>query len=73
MGDRRMSVEYGGQLVREAKELAEKEQVDLDIALKAVVGAKHAIGLYEIKDEVIVLQDVMREIQTNLEGIELHV
>tara|TARA_R110002096_G_scaffold127934_2_gene276070 strand:- start:1856 stop:2062 length:207 start_codon:yes stop_codon:yes gene_type:complete len=68
-----MSVEYGGQLVREAKELAEKEQVDLDIALKAVVGAKHAIGLYEIKDEVIVLQDVMREIQTNLEGIELHV
>ena len=64
---------YGGQLVREAKELAEKEQVDLDIALKAVVGAKHAIGLYKIKDEVIVLQDVMRDVQNNLEGIELHV
>jgi|TARA_B110000858_G_C17808425_1_gene479371 hypothetical protein len=61
MGDRMMTVEYGGQLVREAKELAEKEQVDLDIALKAVVGAKHAIGLYQIKDEVIVLKDVLNK------------
>tara|TARA_Y100000748_G_C15361960_1_gene436129 strand:+ start:315 stop:491 length:177 start_codon:yes stop_codon:yes gene_type:complete len=50
-----MSNGYDGQLMREAKELARKYDVDLNVALQAVIGAKQSIAMYKIKD---VLQDI---------------
>ena len=50
-----MSNGYDGQLMREAKELARKYDVDLNVALQAVIGAKQSIAMYNIKD---VLQDI---------------
>jgi len=50
-----MSNGYDGQLMREAKELAKDYDVDLNVALRAVIGAKHAIAMYQIKD---VLNDI---------------
>lgn len=50
-----MSNGYDGQLMREAKELARKYDVDLNVALQAVIGAKQSIAMYKIKD---VLKDI---------------
>ena len=50
-----MSNGYDEQLMGEAKELARKFDVDLNVALQAVIGAKQSIAMYNIKD---VLQDI---------------
>jgi len=58
-----MSNGYDGQLMREAKELAKDYDVDLNVALRAVIGAKHAIAMYQIKD---VLNDIYDTHKTRL-------